>query len=465
MKKKVYDYLEPFSDESGELAFSGAYIFPYKERNLILGNNGNIILLDDAIFDTLLDKDPKTMLWFKLMQRGLAIHKQRLPNEEKEHETKIMPAFFMIDMTNKCNIGCRYCLRETWNSESPRTLSRESAQAIVEFIIRYCNAHELEKVRMQPWGGEPLLVKDVIFFIQDKIKENGLDIDIDIETNGTLLSENVVRQLYDRHINYGISLDGFESLNDAQRVYRNGEGTYAKVIEGLNLTKKYYGEDICVLATITKQTVSYVGGIIEHFAKDLNLRRIKLNFVHQSFFREDTDFCLDKADVTKGVNEIIDKILEMNEQGISIMEYNFWIKIFNILTNRERDACLSRGCRGGRDMITIDVNGDIYPCDVTDFPEEKIGSIYSDLDLPEMVRDAMNKKSYYTVKSDEKCDTCPWKHFCNGGCTVRIKCAGGQRGMIDENECVANQVMYPRIIQLIQENPKLINRLIGFDAL
>ena len=457
--------LPSFEDDTGLLRFHGAYAFPYPDRNLLLGTNGNIILLDDALFQTVVIQNPNQELWFKLLQRGLAEHDGREPEEDEVQQERIAPSFFMIDMTNNCNISCRYCLREGCNSSNSKVLSENNAKRIVAYITAYCRKYDLDHVSIQPWGGEPLLEKDLIFQIQDLFREAGINVSIDIETNGILLTDALVRELHSRGISYGISLDGNEKLNDLQRVYRNGNGTYQNIYRAIELTKKYYGEKMSVLATVTKQTLDHISEILDHFAKDLHLKRVKLNFVHKSGFKDETAYCVDETDVAAGTAAIMDKIIELNENGISFMEYNFWIKLYNIVTNRERDICLSRGCSGGKDMITIDMDGNIFPCDVTDFPEERIGSIDDFSDLPELVRVSMNEKDYFAPKSCDDCIGCPWRHFCNGGCTVRVKCAGGQRGSVDRNECAVNRVMYPRIIRLIQEKPQLVNQLIGFQAL
>lgn len=465
MKEIEMRILPQFENEDGMLRFFTAYAFPYTNRNLILGVNGNMMLIDDELFQMILHQKPDDELWFKLIQRGLAEHNNCEKVENASKQERIVPSFFMIDMTNNCNIGCRYCLREECSSSNSKVLSENNARKIVDYITKYCRKFDLQHISIQPWGGEPLLEKELIFLIQDLFLKAGIHVSIDIETNGILLTDELVRELYRRGITYGISLDGNEKLNDLQRVYRNGGGTYQGIRNAIQLTQKYYGENISVLATITKQTLDYIPEILDHFAQELKLKRVKLNFVHKSGFKDETSYCVDENDVAKGTNAIMDKIIELNENGIPLMEYNFWIKLYNILTNREFDICLSRGCSGGKDMITIDMDGGIFPCDVTDFPEEKIGSIDDTSELPDIVKAAMSKIDYFTLKSDNDCIQCPWKHFCNGGCTVRVKCAGGQRGSIDRNECAANKVMYPRIVRLIQEKPQLVNQLIGFQVL
>ena len=60
---------------------------------------------------------------------------------------------------------------------------------------------------------------------------------------------------------------------------------------------------------------------------------------------------------------------------------------------------------------------------------------------------------------------CAWKHFCNGGCTVHVKCAGDEPGTVDKIECTINKTIYPKIIELILDQPKLVNRMLGYEIL
>ena len=60
----------------------------------------------------------------------------------------------------------------------------------------------------------------------------------------------------------------------------------------------------------------------------------------------------------------------------------------NLLTGKMLDICSSSGCSGGRRMITFDINGDIFPCDVTDYPEERMGNIDTHPDLHRLIQES-----------------------------------------------------------------------------
>lgn len=457
-------WIEKFGDSSGQMIFEGGYTFSKKGKHCLIGKNGNMILLNETLFEQILNRNPNEELWFKLIQRKLASHRQHIAKHENETDL-IKPTYFMIDLTSRCNMGCRYCLRESGDSINGKNIDREMLLKICRYIVEYSRENNIEPIFIQPWGGEPLLEIDKVFLIWQEMRNSGVETYINIETNGLLLSEELIKRFYTHGIGYGISIDGFAQIHDKQRTLINGDGTHKRVEWAIKKTQEYYGEDTSILATITKQSALYIEDIIDYFAHDLRLKKIKINFVHKSIFQKDEGFCVNESDIRECIDRMFNKIVTLNENNLEIMEYNLWIKMMNILTNRKMDACISRGCSGGRNMIAFDSHGNIFPCDVTDFPEESMGNIKDTKKLLDAIEEAMQNKPYFMSKETGECRQCPWKHFCNGGCTVHVKCEGKAPGSVDMIECSINKILYPKIIELIFEKPKLVNRMLGYDIL
>ena len=111
-------------------------------------------------------------------------------------------------------------------------------------------------------------------------------------------------------------------------------------------------------------------------------------------------------------------------------------------------CCISHGCQGGRKMISFDHDGNIFPCEMIDFPEEKIGSIYEKEGIETMINRAMQRNKFFLPKKDERCRACPWWYYCQGGCSSRNRYLN-RDGEIDEIECALNRSIYPRLIKEI----------------
>lgn len=107
-----------------------------------------------------------------------------------------------------------------------------------------------------------------------------------------MLTEEVICRLHDAKIGIGISIDGTRQCHDLQRVYAAGAGTHRVVENNLLLAQRYYGEKLGIITTITKLNYAQIEDIMDYYAKVLQLKSGKFNFVHQSQFASlsDVDF-------------------------------------------------------------------------------------------------------------------------------------------------------------------------------
>ena len=110
-------------------------------------------------------------------------------------------------------------------------------------------------------------------------------------------------------------------------------------------------------------------------------------------------------------------------------------------------------------MIAFDQDGLIFPCDMTDYKEEAIGSIHNSQDLIHLVEKAKHTKDFFSEKRNEECSSCPFHTFCKGGCTTAIKYKSGRIEGVDHQECIANRSLYQELINIILTNPDVISPL------
>lgn len=111
-------------------------------------------------------------------------------------------------------------------------------------------------------------------------------------------------------------------------------------------------------------------------------------------------------------------------------------------------------------MIVFDMQGNLYPCELTDYPDEGLGSVYDGRKLSEIIQQGISCKSYFLSKRSRECSACPWYVFCQGGCTVRAMSAGEYPPAIDRIECTVNKALYPALVELILTKPQIVNQLL-----
>lgn len=434
--------------------FVGGDIFTCAGWNLLLNSRlGNSIIVDDDCTKILLEQQlPNDDLMFKLHQRGF-IRDKKADFCIKKINT--CPNFFLINLTNNCNLRCKYCFR---NIEHLKKDEIEDSQlkSICEYILQHCEEQRIRKFSIQFWGGEPLLLFDKIKYVQDFFLNYGINPQFIIETNGTLLNKKIANELVERKIKIGISIDGPEYLHNFHRPFMNGEGSFNKVLQGIQYLKKACYNEFGVITVITKKNIHEASNILNYFAKELNLHRIKFNLIKENIFSPESMELsnLSNEEIDSFFEDTIKTIVRLNQEGYSIYERNICDKMMNLLSKQSRNICSSKGCQGGYKIISFNRKGDIYPCDMLDHEEVRIGNIAGGKNLLQMIENAVERNIFFTKKEISDCKTCSWRGFCEGGCTASM--IYRETVGVDKMECRVNRILYPKLIRLILKNPETV---------
>ena len=99
-------------------------------------------------------------------------------------------------------------------------------------------------------------------------------------------------------------------------------------------------------------------------------------------------------------------------------------------------------CGGGRDSLSVESNGYVYPCQASHLPEFKCGSIRDD-SLENIWKNSAvaNDWKSRTIHEIEGCKDCEWKMYCGGGCLVQAAVAHGNIHSPD-NYCDVYKIQY-----------------------
>lgn len=142
--------------------------------------------------------------------------------------------------TLQCNFACEYCYQGDHGpgvGRLPR-MSEEIAERVVEWI-----AVELDRVRparlsITFFGGEPLLNLPALRIISrrtaDLARERGVELLLNIITNGLLLTPDLVDELRPLGLNgVKVTLDGDRDTHDQVRPLRGGQPTFDRIIDNI----------------------------------------------------------------------------------------------------------------------------------------------------------------------------------------------------------------------------------------
>lgn len=148
---------------------------------------------------------------------------------------------FLVKIASRCNLACSYCYMYEHNDQSwrrrPRVMSDTVIEATATAIARYVSAYKLPCVSIILHGGEPLLVGherlELICNVLRAAIAPEVEVDIGLQTNGTLLDARFL-DLFEKHqIKAGVSLDGPPLVHDRLRVFHGGRGSSSDVESGL----------------------------------------------------------------------------------------------------------------------------------------------------------------------------------------------------------------------------------------
>lgn len=292
-------------------------------------------------------------------------------------------------LTRKCNLQCTYCY-EGEKQQNP--MQQKTFEDTLQFIADFFKSSQEEYLGITFHGGEPMLeykkiIQCIDFFSGQAEMMN--KVSYMLTTNGTLMS-NEQAEFLAKNISVSISIDGNKTQHDTCRVFPDGRGTYELVVKNCKKILKVNNK-VRARMTVTKEKIHY---LYEDF-----IAIFKIGFKY------------------------IDIILDLYADEWSTDEYNEYLEQFRrikkfVSENEEKISVgILRGkfnkkglCGGGKSSISIDYNGDIYPCMLSvAHLEFKIGDIYKGIDplLVDWIRDI-------GLKDNQECQGCKMASYCEG---------------------------------------------------
>ncbi len=437
----------------GKVYIGKTYAFIDAGRVFLLSEKGTSILLEEKLYESLINRDCPEELLIKLVQRGFAQVDGSPVVVEKE--AKVFPNFFMITLTNNCNMRCKYCFHQ-FLPEHASVLQEDMLEKILDYIIGYVKENNVPRTMIQAWGGEPLLCMNLLEQMYQKMEASGIEYKICLETNGTLLTESVVDKLMAMRIDVGISTDGIEEIQNKQRPLANGTDSFEAVCNGIrNMQNRNEGK-FGSITVVTKDVLAHLEECLDYFAEK-GMGSVKLNIARVS---EQQTFGLNKDEVEAFTVRLVDRMIYLNELGYNLTEGNIVDRLKNLVKRNDNNICNSHGCQGGKRMVSFDTKGNIYPCEMTDYPEECLGNIETDKNLISLI-EGRQGKGYFAQKNLNGCKDCPFFYYCGGGCTTAIIYQKGKVEGVDELGCAFNKTIYRQLIQFILNKPAMVEKMMG----
>lgn len=445
------EYLVPFTD--GIFHFDGGWMLAKDGSKVLLqSKQGSTIQISECLLDSIKNGNLSDGLKIKLIQHGFgrADGIDRLPFSREP-----VPSYFIIDLTEKCNYDCIYCFRKSENGHVQKKY-QDNLEQVLEYIYNYCVKHQIYRIGIQAWGGEPLLASDKVIHISEYFNNRSICAAVEVETNASLISEKMARRLKHYGIRLGVSIDGPRYYQEMQRRTRNGISSYDQTLAGIENIKKIYGNSFGSISVITRYNIESPEILIEELWA-LGIRFAKFNIVRDNRYAREKNLVPQLDQIEDFYRRVFAKVCSFWESGKRFTESSVQTRLENLLLSKRSNCCESCGCTGGKAIFSFNRKGDIFPCEMTDFTEERVGNIQDQIDLQQLIQ-SYHSNIFGIERKAEICNECPWWFYCRGGCTSRVYYSG-MTG-IDEVACRVNQTLYPLIADLIVMKPELVDIMV-----
>ena len=149
---------------------------------------------------------------------------------------------FILKVHSRCNLDCDYCYvyhhaDQNWKRQ-PRRMSEATLRRSAERIEEHAARHQLSSVQVVLHGGEPLLAGaawlDAACTTLREVVTTPT-VHLSMQSNATLLDEDMLDVLLRHRVRVGLSLDGARGANDLHRVDHAGASSFDAAERGVRL--------------------------------------------------------------------------------------------------------------------------------------------------------------------------------------------------------------------------------------
>jgi len=338
-----------------------------------------------------------------------------------------------LHITNACNLRCDYC----YIQKTPEKLELDRGKQAVEAVFRSALANGFRQVKLKYAGGEPTLNFPLVLELHRYARlcahQAGIDLKGVVLSNGAAISEKMIDGLKECGLALSISLDGIDHVNDSQRKFADGRGTFGHIEHSL---ERLAARDLTPSITITisnrnlqglPKTIEYV--LNHHLPFTIN------------FYRENgwsTTF----SDLAY-TNE---RLIQAMKEAFSVIEANLpHFSLLGCLTDRARlDYSHDQPCGVGNSYLVIDQNGKVAKCHMD--IEKSVTSISAADPLKEILLSSTGIQNL-PVDEREGCRDCSWRYWCAGGCPALTYRITGRYDVKSPN-CDIYKALFPEVLRM-----------------
>jgi uncharacterized protein len=357
-----------------------------------------------------------------------------MKNEKLLDEYEFTSRLYVVfSVTTRCNFNCSYC------SAKKFSMKEESVNLIIgKRILEKLANFGLPYMQIVFHGGEPLIefksLSKMIEFIRESLGDSKT-ISLSIQSNLSLLTEEMAQFFKTHDVSVGFSLDGDFIANQNLRKAKDSEKTFNAILQGIEILRKYQKKLGCI-CVVSKDNIDSMDRIMDFFAS-LHLDSIVINRVAP--IGGGTELIS-----THGISaeDFFQTLISLYEP----QKTNGWPKIdpFETLidmTQKSNIGHLCYPCSAGWGIISVDPSGNVYPCArFCHDPNWICGNLLEE-DLLEIYNNEKMKQIRLRGQHIPECNGCEFKDMCGGGCAASAYYSSG-RTDVPGYDCEYNKLLF-----------------------
>lgn len=362
-------------------------------------------------------------------------------------------------VSSGCNLRCAYCYYMGKNRLLKMEASRMSTDILEAYTRQSLAMHGNDAIVEFAWhGGEPTMAG--LEFYREAVRlqkkyGKGRNIRNTMQTNATLLTDELCQFFKANGFLLGISIDGTEELHNAYRKNVAGEGSFSMTMHGIELLQKHripfntlttvnrvnmewplevyaflrkltdYMQFLPVVEALPTQYEADAG---QHFAMPPGIHSIKIK-------HPVTDFSV----TPEGYGAFLCAVYgQWQHQDRGTKHVQLFDVTHGNLAGIPSTLCVHNPLCGHSGCV--EANGDVYACDRYAFPSYKLGNIVQ-TPLGELMEQNKAFGMHKTCGLPEECLDCPYIKLCFGGCP-KDRLWGGRNYL-----CEGYKLFFKKVLQ------------------
>jgi len=310
------------------------------------------------------------------------------------------PKVVFIEVTNRCNLLCETCPRTYFQREPLKSLS------LGEFISIAEQFPQMQRALLHGIG-EPLLnreLEEVIRYLK------GRDIEVIINSNGTLLTQNWQEKLVESGLDqYRCSIDGATDETYARIRGANLLPKLRKGLEGLVKTKERLGAvtpSISIWCVATRENLQELPDLLR-LAADLGVPEVYMQRLVYFARESDRQFGLARDDLAifgkedEAEERVIQECTQLSaELGIDFMASGARDPVSSLAAARPADFAPWQACMRPWTTAYVTANGNCLPCCISPFATDDYESLILGNLFERPFREIWNEPLYQKFRTD-----------------------------------------------------------------